>query len=171
MKLSLLFVFALYLDAPSQVNADSSVNADPSIRFSDYKAQKWLVNNDHVALWTKNMLLTAYETEIMNIESREIEALLRRDTSALRKIWCRDFTLDDTNNSQVMSSNNPLPFYVSLHRLIEGLTKIENIVSTHGYETYQLLKPNGKPVPPVRRSFSHMWIQKHGEWTLLTKSH
>jgi hypothetical protein len=171
MKLSLVFVFALCLDATSQVTTDSSVNTGRSIRFSDYKAQKRIVSNDKVALWTENMVLTAYETEIMNMESREIEALLRRDTSSLRKIWSRDFTLDDTNNGQVMSSNNPLPFYVSLHRLIEGLTKIENIVSAHGYETYQLLKPNGKPAPPVRRSFSHMWIRKNGEWTLLTKSH
>jgi hypothetical protein len=171
MRLLGILLITLSINASAQFGTDSSAGEGNSpMRLSDYKSQKRVVAANHVALWTTHIVLTLEERQIMDAESREIAALIRRDTAALRKIWSRDFTLDDNKNSQVLTSNNPLPFYVSLHRVIEGLTKVEGMISIQGNETYQLLNPGGKPDDLVVRPFSPMWIQKNGKWTL-TGSH
>jgi hypothetical protein len=170
MKILLILFFFLSLNATAQVTSDSSSINSP-MRLSDFKAQKHVVSRGNVAIWVKNPLMTMEENQISDLESKEIEALIKRDTATLRKIWNRDFTLDEATNNLTITSNNPLPFYISLNRLVESLTNIESMISVNGKETYQLLSPNGKPGDVITRPFSHMWIQKNGEWKLLTKRH
>lgn len=135
----------------------------------DSRKQKQLVIKDNVTIETYNLQLTLIETEISDMESTECKALLKRDTSALKNIWLRDFTLDEPQN-ELHTGKNPIPYYVSLNRTIEKFTILDNVVYTSGHEYIQRLKSDGKIDEPINKEFSHMWTKKFGTWKLSTKN-
>lgn len=81
------------------------------------KQKRW-IKIDDVVVETSNIALTPVEETLAKAESVEIRALLKRDTVALKRIWLRDFTLDELH-SKVQHDPNPLPHYLSLNRRIE----------------------------------------------------
>lgn len=140
------------------------------LHFQGFEGERRVEGKDHVLLWTTNLILTVLENTILDLEERECIAVIKRDTSALRELWGRDFTLDNPAN-EVMVSANPLPFYVSVTRMIEQLwTSDDNFISITGEETVQLLKSNGSVAPPEKRKFRHIWTNKNGSWKLTTRS-
>ena len=129
--------------------------------------EKHLVVRGKVSLFTTNFVLTTSETTIVELENLECQALLNRDTAALHKLWIKDFTNQSTG--AVIISANPVPFYVSLNRVIQHLTETDNTVMVSGEENSQLLKSEGKPDRIVTKTFSHVWMRKGFEWKLISK--
>jgi hypothetical protein len=113
--------------------------------------------------------MTPIEIEISDLEAAECNALLKRDTSALKKIWTRDFTLDARQN-EVTTGKNPLPYYVSLSRMVENVTAIENVIYTRGHEMVVFLKSDAGMSDPVKRQYFHVWTKRMGGWKLVTKT-
>lgn len=130
--------------------------------------KKQMFVKGYVTIETHGLRLTPIENEISDLESSECNALLKRDTSSLKNIWIRDFTLDEPQN-QLHLGKNSIPYYVSLNRTIEKLTILNNIVYTSGHEYAQQLKGNGKVDEPTKKAFFHMWIRNNGVWKLSTK--
>lgn len=96
--------------------------------FSASKREKRYIVKDHVTVGTFNFQLSPVETEFSDLESQECQALLKRDTASLKKIWARDFTLDEpTNKIQV---GILIPYYTTLSRIIEDITVLGNVVYT-----------------------------------------
>ncbi|MBX2957496.1 MAG: hypothetical protein KF846_15130 [Cyclobacteriaceae bacterium] len=95
--------------------------------FTGEKQKRW-IKIDDVVVETSNIALTPVEETLAKAESVEIRALLKRDTVALKRIWLRDFTLDELHN-KVQHDPNPLPHYLSLNRRIEKIL----ITGDHAY--------------------------------------
>jgi hypothetical protein len=113
--------------------------------------------------------MSAIENEIAILESRECQAVLKRDTLILKEIWVRDFTLDEPLNGLV-SGKNPLRYYTSLKRMIEKFSTVDSLVFTSGYELGQQLSISGKLEDPIKQTFFHTWAKKNGVWKLSTKT-
>jgi ketosteroid isomerase-like protein len=124
---------------------------------------------EHVGFTFYGPEMTPIELEIGTMESRECEALLKRDTATLISVWARDFTLDEPANGLV-SGKNTLPYYTSLSRLIERCSVMDNTVFTSGTETVQILQSDGKLPDPIQQTFFHTWTRKPGGWKLTTKT-
>lgn len=104
------------------------------------------------------------------MEGLERHALMKRDLSALKNIWRGDFTLDDPQN-EIVTDENPIPFYVSLGRMVENFYHADNAVYTSGSEFFQKLNTSGKVEDRSEWKFFHTWTRAHGVWKLSIKSH
>jgi hypothetical protein len=133
--------------------------------------QKNVIIKDHISFTTYNLQMSLVENEIADLESMECTAILKRDTSTLKRLWTRDFTLDDLLNEMLVNGKNPLPYYTSYNRMVENFNSMGDIAFTSGYEFIQPLKANGKMENPVKRNYFHTWIRKNGIWQLSTKTH
>lgn len=130
-----------------------------------------MIIRGNVTFTTYNLVLTNIEEEILTLEVKESDAVLKRDTATLKEIWLRDFTMDE-NQNRVMISQNPLPFYASLSRSIENCNIVSSDkVYTSGLERSQEVKLKGKLEEPVERPFFHTWIRRNGVWKLAIKMH
>jgi hypothetical protein len=133
--------------------------------------KKWITKGQgHIIIATNKLRLTLLEEEISEKESLECNALRERDSTALKNLWLRDFTLDEPQN-ELHIGKNTLPYYISLTRVIERFTILDNVVYTSGHEYLQRLKSDGKVNEATRRNYSHMWIKKFGTWKLSTKTY
>jgi len=136
----------------------------------DSKRQEQIIYKGNIGIKTTNLQLTKIESEISDMESLECKALLQRDTAALKNIWLRDFTLDGPQN-KIHIGQNPIPYYVSLTRIIERFTILENIVYTSGQEYVKLMGSDGKLEEPITQEFFHVWTKKLSGWKLSEKTH
>lgn len=137
--------------------------------FYDANGQKKWITKGHVTIVTNKLRLSSVEEEISELESIECNALRKRDTTALRSIWLRDFTLDGPQN-ELHIGKNPIPYYLSFTRVIEKFTIIDDVVYTSGYENAQRLKSDRNIDEVINQNYSHMWIRKFGAWKLATKN-
>lgn|SRR5690606_33460384 len=147
-----------------------SVEGNSGLQFNSQKQQQMIIRGN-VTFTTYNLVLTNIEEEILTLEVKESDAILKRDTATLKEIWLRDFTMDE-NQNRVMISQNPLPFYASLSRSIESCNIVSSDkVYTSGRERSQEVKLKGKLEEPVERPFFHTWIRRNGVWKLAIKMH
>lgn len=138
-------------------------------KFFQPSKQQTFITVDNITIATYNLQLSVMEREMAELESRESQAVLKRDTAELIKLWARDFTLDEASD-KLVNGKNPLPYYASFSRLIERCTPVGNDVYTSGYEMVQLLPTNGPMKDPVKRTFFHAWTRKNGQWKLITRT-
>lgn len=138
--------------------------------FYDTRGNTRWISKDHVTIVTTKLRLTSIEEEILELESQECKALLKRDTAALKDIWLRDFTLEEPQN-ELHLGKNPIPYYVGIHRTIEKFIILENTIYLSGYENTGRLKGDGKVEAPIIQKFTHVWTKKPFRWKLLTKTY
>jgi hypothetical protein len=107
--------------------------------------------------------------------SKLCEALLHRDTLALKNLWLKDFT-QNGNSNKLISEQNTLPRYTSLKRTIEEFSEINGCIYTSGKEIYQLINVDANSQfknidhKPIKRSFFHVWVKAGMGWKLATKT-
>jgi hypothetical protein len=109
-------------------------------------------------------------SEILKLESQEADALKKRDTLSLRKIWSRDFSLDDTLTNRIIEDKRGLPYYVTFYRTVEDVRAVGELVYTNGYDLVQTLSIYDKLKQPVKRNFRHVWARSDGSWKLISKT-
>lgn len=129
--------------------------------------QKQIIVKGNLSFSTYNLVMTAIEREISDLEAMECMALQKRDTATLRKLWIRDFTLDHPN--ELVAGNNPIPYYVSYSRLVNNFSAFQNVVYTSGTDSFQQLNTNGKLENVINRNYSHTWTLIAGAWKLTSK--
>lgn len=160
MKRSALLILVLHLSIPGQAQ---SISNDVVLE------HKKIVVKGNVSFATNSLVMTPLEIEIADAENRECEALLKRDTTALKNIWVRDFTLDEPQN-KLVSGKNPIPYYVLVARVVEKCNAIGSNVYTSGYELTRRLKADGQLEEPVESTFFHVWANQAGTWKLSTRT-
>jgi hypothetical protein len=136
--------------------------------FTPDKKKRW-IRIDEVLVETFNITLTPIEEQLARAESGEIKALLKRDTTALKNTWLRDFTLDEPHN-KVHHDQNPLPHYLSLHRRIEKILIAGNHAYVSGVEYAVQIQEDSTVNTQVARKYTHMWIKAPSGWKLATKN-
>ena len=116
------------------------------------------------------------ETLIRRLDRAEADGLLRRDSTALRRIWATDFTVNNPRNSITRGSDevvalirNGIIDYSSFAREIETILFHDNTVIVMGSET--ITPANKAPLAgqTVRRRFTHFWMRRNGEWRLTAR--
>ncbi|MBL0742986.1 nuclear transport factor 2 family protein [Chryseolinea lacunae] len=135
-----------------------------------HAADKWaIVSKGNISIKTHGLSLSALETEITDLESRECDAVRKRDTLMLMRLWSRDFTLQEKQD-EIINSKNGLPNYISLTRMIETITILDNnTVSTSGFELFREIRADRKSNPEETRKYFHIWTRKNDLWKLTTK--
>lgn len=171
--LAILFDYAIG-QVPDRVHSPSPITyKNITVRdignFSPGQQKRW-IKIDRVIVATFNLHLTSAEEEVARCESQEIIALLERDSTTLKTIWMRDFTLDEPR-SKVHRDHNPLPHYLSLSRKIERITILDNHAYVSGVEYSVNVNQYRDNDVLSTRNYTHLWVRKLFDWKLATKTY
>ena len=116
------------------------------------------------------------EALIRRLDHAEAQGLLRRDSTALRKLWARDFTVNNPRNSITRGSEGVVALirngtidYSSFVRDIETILFHGTVVIVMGSETITPVNKAPFAGQTVRRRFTHFWMRRGGEWRLTAR--
>lgn len=172
------FVFLLLCTVvPSAVNGQNDSTGTLLFQPKDYVKKPTVISVDGKSV-TVNTDLTfnrpfneyedPIEREIKVLESRESDALQRRDTAELRKLWARDFTADIPAN-KIMNDKLGLPYYESYSRIVEHLEIKDGQAFSNGTEFVRLMDEKTKTITTVIKKYMHIWKMGSGGWRLISK--
>jgi len=115
------------------------------------------------------------EDEIKELEQMEVKAVLENDTITLKKLWDKEYVVNNPDNKVVLAKPNSVfrPVLnkprISFTRVVEHITIKGNIVFSMGHET---IIPGGnlpKSGQTVQRRYTHVWMKADGTWKLVAR--
>ena len=116
------------------------------------------------------------ETLIRRLDRAEAQGLLHRDSTALRRLWARDFTVNNPRNSITRGSDQVVGLirngtidYSSFARELETMLFYGSTVIVMGSETLTPVNKAACAGQTVRRRFTHLWMRRDGEWRLTAR--
>jgi len=116
------------------------------------------------------------EALIRRLDHAEAQGLLHRDSTALRKLWAHDFTVNNPRDSITRGSEavvalirNGTIDYSSFVRDIETILFHGTVVIVMGSETITPVNKAPFAGQTVRRRFTHFWMRRNGEWRLTAR--
>jgi hypothetical protein len=116
------------------------------------------------------------EAVIRRLDAAEAQGLLRRDSTALRRIWARDFTVNNPRNSITRGAEEVIALirngtidYSSFARDIEAILFHGDVVIVMGPETITPVNKAPYAGQTVRRRFTHFWMRRDGDWRLTAR--
>ena len=71
--------------------------------------------------------------EILKLENQEAEAQKNADTTVLKKIWIRDFSLDNRSN-KMLGASSALSIYLYFTRHVQSISMADKLVFSSGVE-------------------------------------
>lgn len=119
---------------------------------------------------------TNAESEVRKLEEQERQAVLRKDTAALRKIWDKNFIVNAPNNRVVLAGEDAVArpvitqmSYSSFTREIEQILVRGDIVFCMGNEMIIPMGNHPKAGKEVKRRYTNIWMKQTGSWTLVAR--
>lgn len=116
------------------------------------------------------------EALIRRLDRAEAEGLRNRDSVALRRIWARDFTVNNPRNSITRGSEEVIALirngtidYSSFNREIETILFHGNTIIVMGSEVITPVRKAPFAGQTVRRRFTHFWMLRDGQWRLTAR--
>jgi ketosteroid isomerase-like protein len=116
------------------------------------------------------------ERVIRRLDEAEARGLLHRDSTALRRLWAPDFTVNNPRNSITRGSEEVVALirngtidYSTFAREIESILFHGNTVIVMGSETITPVNRAPFAGQTVRRRFTHFWMRQNGEWRLTAR--
>ena len=114
------------------------------------------------------------EKEIKILEEKVIQAVLKKDSVTLSKIWDTGFMVNAPVNRVVIGQQikmimSGIISYSSFKAEIEQLLIKEDMVITMGNEIVVPVMGNPKGGQTVKRRFTHIWIKENGSWKLIAR--
>jgi hypothetical protein len=116
------------------------------------------------------------EALIRRLDAAEAQGLLHRDSTALRKIWAPDFTVNNPRNGITHGADGVVALirngtidYSSFAREIETILFHDGVVIVMGAETITPVNKAPYAGQTVRRRFTHFWMRRGGEWRLTAR--
>jgi Domain of unknown function (DUF4440) len=116
------------------------------------------------------------ESLIRRLDRAEAQGLLHRDSTALRRLWAPDFTVNNPRNSITRGSDEVVALirngtidYSSFARDIETILFHGSTVIVMGSETITPVNKAPFAGQRVRRRFTHFWMRRGGEWRLTAR--
>lgn len=116
------------------------------------------------------------EAVIRRLDAAEAQGLLRRDSTALRRIWAADFTVNNPRNSITRGAEEVIALirngtidYSSFARDIEVILFHGDVVIVMGSETITPMNKAPFAGQTVRRRYTHFWMRRGGEWRLTAR--
>lgn len=115
------------------------------------------------------------ETEIKNLEQNEVHAVLNKDTIALRKLWDKDYVVNNPENKIVLAKLNSVDRPVlqkqrtSFTREVERIIINGDIAISMGKETVVSMENASKSEQTVERRYTNIWMKRDGSWKLVAR--
>jgi ketosteroid isomerase-like protein len=114
------------------------------------------------------------EQEIRRLEKHWTELLDNGDTTALLKIWSKDYVVNNPNGEIVtpekivalMKSGHKFPI---VERIIEKITFNQNIAIVMGKELQQPANMTNNLEEWIPRRFTNVWIRSEKGWQLTAR--
>ena len=117
----------------------------------------------------------AIETEINNLEQIEVQAILGKDTMILKKLWDKDYVVNNPENKRVLAKPNSVDRPVlqrqrtSFTRQVEKIVVNGNIAISMGKETVVSTDNTQKSEQTMERRYTNIWAKKDGSWKLIAR--
>ncbi len=119
---------------------------------------------------------TSAEAEVRKLEEQERQAVLKKDTAALRKIWDRHLIVNAPTNKVVLGGKDAVDrpvitqmSYSSFTREIEQILVRGDVVFCMGNEVVMPASDDPKEGEEVRRRYTNIWMKQNGAWTLVAR--
>ena len=115
------------------------------------------------------------ENEIKKLEQQEVQAVLTKDTVILKKLWHKNYVVNNPENKIVVANANPLDRPVlqnvrrSFTREVEHVTITGDIAISMGNETVVPAGEQPKAGTVVKRRYTNIWQKTSGEWKLVAR--
>ncbi|MEP7320156.1 MAG: nuclear transport factor 2 family protein [Panacibacter sp.] len=115
------------------------------------------------------------ETEIKNLEQNEVQAILGKDTITLKRLWDKDYVVNNPENKIVLAKANPVDRPVlqkertSFTRVVEQVIINGNVAISMGKETVVSMDDASKSEHTVDRRYTNIWMKKDGSWKLIAR--
>jgi len=115
------------------------------------------------------------ETQIKNLEQNEVQAVLNKDTITLKKLWDKDYVVNNPENKIVLAKPNPIDRPVlqnqktSFTRVVEKIIINGDVAISMGKETVVSMDDASKPEKTVERRYTNIWMKKDGSWKLIAR--
>ena len=116
------------------------------------------------------------EADIRKLEEQERQAVLKKDTAALRKIWDRYFIVNAPNNKIVLSGSDAVArpvitqmSYASFTREIEQILVRGDVVFSMGSEIVVPAEGAPNAGKEIKRRYTNIWMKQSGAWTLVAR--
>lgn len=112
------------------------------------------------------------EAEIRNLEQLEVEAILKKDTVTLLKLWDKDYVVNAPNNVIVFAGKTAVDRPVlrnartSFTRNVEQIIIRGNTVMAMGSETVVPENPQSN-TGEVKRRYTNIWMKLDGTWKIV----
>jgi len=117
---------------------------------------------------------TDTESEIKKLEQMEVQAILKKDTVTLLKLWDKDYVVNAPDNKINFAGKTTLDRPVlkrsrtSFTRDIEQIIIRGNIVFSMGSETVVTGDENNSQ-QIVKRRYTNVWIKQDPSWKLVAR--
>ena len=115
------------------------------------------------------------EADIRKLEEQERQAVLKKDTAMLRKIWDKHFLVNAPTNKIVISEDavaRPVitqMSYASFTREIEQVLVRGDVVFCMGSEVVVPAEGNANAGNEIKRRYTNIWMKQNGVWTLVAR--
>lgn len=114
------------------------------------------------------------EAEIKNLEQAEVKALQDKDTNTIKKLWDKDYIVNNPESKIVLAKPNPLDrpviqkTKVSFTREVEKILINGDIAISMGNETV-VPADGSNQGQTIRRRYTNIWMKKDGSWKLVAR--
>ncbi len=115
------------------------------------------------------------ESEIKRLEQMEVQAVLKKDTVTLLKLWDKDYVVNAPDNKINFAGKTTLDRPVlqrsrtSFTRDVEQVIVRGNIVFSMGSETVVPTEDKTNTQNTVKRRYTNIWMKKDGSWRLVAR--
>ena len=115
------------------------------------------------------------ETEIRNLEQSEVKAILSKDTVTLKRLWDKDYIVNNPENKIVLAKPNPVDRPVlqkqrtSFTREVEKVLINVEVAISMGKEVVVDMNDDPKSDQKVERRYTNIWMKKDGMWKLIAR--
>jgi ketosteroid isomerase-like protein len=114
------------------------------------------------------------ELEIRRLENHWTQLLEKSDTTALLKLWTKDYVVNNVNGKIVTAKDiigliRKGTIFPPVERIIEKITFTSNIAIVMGKEIAQPVKTAQGDGQPVTRRFTNIWIKSENGWQLAAR--
>lgn len=115
------------------------------------------------------------ENEIRALEQTEGKAVLEKDSAMLLKLWDKSFVVNNPDNVVVFPGKTTLDrpvlrgSRVSFTREVEQVIVKGDVVFSMGNETVIPLSEDNIKGPPIKRSYTNIWIKENDKWKLAAR--
>lgn len=115
------------------------------------------------------------ETKIKSLEQNEVQAVLNKDTIALKQLWDKDYVVNNPENKIVLAKPNSVDRPVlqkqksSFTREVQKIIINGDVAISMGKEVVVSAGDSLNSEQTIERRYTNIWMKKDGSWKLIAR--